>query len=70
MTDKEVSEMIELILGAVEIYGSQKTLATRMDISQSYLSDIINGRREPGPKVAKFFERQLVTVYRDAEEPA
>jgi DNA-binding transcriptional regulator YdaS (Cro superfamily) len=70
MTDKEESEMIELILGAVQIYGSQKALAKRMDISEAYLSDIINGRRGVSQKVADFFQRQRTIIYRDAQEEA
>jgi len=68
MTDKEESEMLELINGAVEIYGSQKALADRMGITPAYLSDIINGKRGVSQKVAEFFQRQRVNVYRDAQE--
>ena len=31
--------------------GSQKALAEKLGVTQSYLSDVLNGRREPGPKM-------------------
>ena len=30
---------------------TQRELAGELDISVQYLSDILNGRREPGPKI-------------------
>lgn len=31
--------------------GDQKTLAERLGVSQSHLSDVLNGRREPADKI-------------------
>jgi transcriptional regulator with XRE-family HTH domain len=31
-------------------YGSQKTLARHLNVSEAYLSDVIRGRRDPSHK--------------------
>lgn len=35
----------------VALAGSQAKLAQMLGISEAYLSDILNGKRHPGPKV-------------------
>lgn len=53
-----------MILDEVADWGTQKMVAKRIGISPAYLSDVLLGRREPGPKIAAYFELEAVTVYR------
>ncbi len=57
-------QIIEVLKSEVQRLGSQKALAAKMGISLPYLSDIIQGRREPGPKVLAYLglERQITYV--------
>ena len=52
---KTETEMLDVIRQAAEFYGSQKNLAKKMNVSQSYLSDILKGKREVSENVAAFF---------------
>lgn len=44
--------------------GSQKALALSLDIDESYLSDVINGRKEPGPGILDPLEIERIVSYR------
>jgi transcriptional regulator with XRE-family HTH domain len=48
MTEDEVRKRVEALV--VEA-GSLRELARRWDVSPSYLSDFLNGRRGPGPQI-------------------
>jgi len=54
-------KMIEI---AVCVQGSQKRLAAAMGVSESYLSDVITGRRDAGEKILKWFGLERVILYR------
>jgi transcriptional regulator with XRE-family HTH domain len=43
--------------------GSQAALAAKIGISTPYLSDVINGRRDPGPAIRQFLGIQKVVGY-------
>lgn len=47
----------------VRTRGSQSAVAKRLGISASYLHDILNGTRQPGPKVLKSLGLKRKTVY-------
>jgi len=47
--------------------SSWKRVATRLGVSASYLSDIINGHREAGPKILTQLKLRLVGFYLEAE---
>lgn len=42
---------------------TQKALARELGVSQGYLSDILQERREPGPKVLKALKLKRRIVY-------
>lgn len=44
--------------------GSQKALAESLDVPESYLSAIINGRLEPGPAILEPLGIERVVTYR------
>jgi transcriptional regulator with XRE-family HTH domain len=46
-------EMLGLITAMVKRWGSQNSVAARLDITPQYLSDIRLGRREISEKVAE-----------------
>lgn len=49
--------------------GSQKALAGALGVSESYLSDVILGRREPGDKLLDAMGLERVVTYRNKEMP-
>lgn len=46
-----------------EAAGSQKILAPVIGVSTTYLSDVINGRRRPGPAVLAYLDLREVVTY-------
>ena len=58
------AQVRSLILEEVADWGSQRAVAKRIGISEAYLSDVLCARREPGPKVAEYFDLEAVTLYR------
>lgn len=62
-------EVRSMILDEVSDWGSQKALAARMGVSPAYLSDVLSQRREPGPKIAAYFDLQRVILYRAEIRP-
>lgn len=59
----ELAELLELLRREAEKGGSQKALAARLGITAQYLSDVLNGRREPGEAVLKPLGLRKVIVY-------
>ena len=57
------NEVIHLISNAVNQVGSQKKLALRIGISEQYLSDVLNRRREPGKMILKYFRLTRIVSY-------
>lgn len=47
----------------VKACGSQRTLAREIGVSEPYLSDVLNGRREPGAKLLEGLGYRRVVVY-------
>lgn len=43
---------------------SQKDLCRELDIPESYLSDVLRGRRDPGPLICEAFGLERVVTYR------
>lgn len=44
--------------------GGQEAFSEKTGISQSYISQILNGRQEPGPSVLAALEFEKVVLYR------
>lgn len=43
--------------------GSQRAWAAKHDVSPQYISDVLNGRKPPGPKILKPLGYRAITVY-------
>lgn len=50
-----------------ERLGSQRALAKHLGVSEPYLSDVIHGRRDPGPKLLKALGLDRVVSYQPAK---
>lgn len=48
--------------------GGQKILAQKLGVSEAYLSDVINGRREPADKLLSALGMERVVTYRFIEK--
>lgn len=46
-----MTDALEVIRRAVEKAGSQKAFAKANGLSEPYVSDVMNGRRDPGPRI-------------------
>ena len=49
----------------VSRFGSQQEAAQKWGISESYLSDVLNGRRKPGAKFCKAVGYERVMMFVD-----
>lgn len=47
--------------------GSQKALADELGVSDTYLSDVINGRKEPGDAILVPLGWERIVTYRRAK---
>lgn len=56
-------EFLDLLTERIELEGSQKALAQKLDISEAYLSDVLRGRREAGAKILSGLRLRAVTNY-------
>ena len=61
-------ECLSLIRDDVETEGSQKALANKLEVSETYLSDVLRGRRTAGNKILSRYNLRAVTSYHPAEE--
>jgi transcriptional regulator with XRE-family HTH domain len=61
-------EFLGLIRDDVEAEGSQKALAAKLDVSETYLSDVLRGRRSAGNKILARYSLRAVTSYAPAEK--
>ena len=59
-------EFLGLIRDDVEAEGSQKALAAKLDVSETYLSDVLRGRRSAGNKILARYNLRPVTSYEAA----
>jgi transcriptional regulator with XRE-family HTH domain len=61
-------EFLGLIRDDVETEGSQKALAARLEVSETYLSDVLRGRRAAGSKILARYNLRAVTSYHPLED--
>lgn len=63
---KQINEirMRSMLDAAIKVSGSQKAFAKDAGISEQYLSDVLNGRRDVGDKILKWFGLERVIYYR------
>jgi hypothetical protein len=64
MKQIDESRMRKMLGTAIQIAGSQKAFAVQAKISEQYLSDVLNGRRDVGNKILKWFGMERVAYYR------
>ncbi len=62
------ADLVELLRQRAKRAGSQQALAEALGVTPAYLSDVLGGRREPGPKILEVLRlrRQVVYVRRGA----
>lgn len=56
--------VIAALAQSIAAGGSQLRWCKLNDVSPAYLSDVMNGRREPGPKILDALGLEPVTFYR------
>jgi predicted transcriptional regulator len=61
-------EFLSLIRDDVETEGSQKALANKLEVSETYLSDVLRGRRTAGNKILSRYNLRAVTSYHPEED--
>lgn len=57
-------DIITEIRRAATKAGTQKALAARLGVSESYIADILNGRKDPGESVLEPLGFERVVTYR------
>ena len=60
----ELTHIMDIIHAHIDIAGSQRILSDNIQVKQSYVSNILNGIREPSKKVLDAIGYEAVTVYR------
>ena len=60
--------MIALIRSACQQAGSQRKLAQAWDVSPSYITDLLAGMRDPGPKILDALGYERIVLYRRKSE--
>ena len=60
------ADLVKMLLQRAKRAGSQQALAEALGVTPAYLSDVLGGRREPGPKIlaALGLRRRVVYVRR------
>lgn len=62
---KELSkdEFFDLLQEEVEKAGTQRQAAKQLGVTYAHLNDVLQGRKEPGPKVARALGYKAVINY-------
>lgn len=55
--------VVNRIIALIAEHGSQDKAAKRLRLSPAYLSDVLNGRREPGDKMLSALKLKRVVQY-------
>lgn len=63
---KQIPEerVLSMVRTGIEVVGSQKAYAKRVGLSESYLSDMLNKRRDISPRILKHLGLERVVYYR------
>lgn len=59
-----VGDVTALLTAQIEDAGNQARWCAENGVSTAYLSDVLNGRREPGKKILAVLGLEAVTLYR------
>lgn len=57
-------DIVKYIRARAAEIGTQKALADKLGISDAYLSDVLNGRKEPGAAILDPLDLERVVTYR------
>ena len=63
MAGQTVGQVRKRICELVDLYGTAKALAQEWKVSPSYLSDVVRGKRNPGPPILKPLGLKAETRY-------
>lgn len=66
----EKDRVLALLAERCEQAGSQLKWAKAHGLSQPYVSDVLNGRREPGKSILLALNLEQVTIYRPISKPS
>lgn len=58
--------LVKMLEKRVKSAGSAYKVAAALDITDSHLSDVLSGRRDPGPSMLKALKLERVVTYRTA----
>lgn len=60
----DIDEFIDYLKRKAAEQGTQRQYAESLGVSEAYLSDVLNGRREPGQKLLDAVGFERVALYR------
>lgn len=60
-----IEDVLARLRGAIEKAGGSSSWARENDCSASYVSDVLGGRREPGPAILRRLGLECDKVYRE-----
>lgn len=63
-----ISDVQRKLRWACSYAGSQKRVAEIAGVSPQYISDVLNGKREPGQAILTYLRLERVVSYREVEE--
>lgn len=62
-------DILRVIRDEVNRAGSQKDLAAKLGVSPTYISDVLNERKEPGEAILEPLGLERVVTYRRKKAP-
>lgn len=57
----DIDAVRSLVRSNCEKAGSMRAFARKLDVSVAYISDVLNGHRDPGPSILEHFGLEKVT---------
>jgi hypothetical protein len=60
-----IDDVLRILRGACASAGSQRAWAEKHGLSAAYVSDVLKGRRNPGPAICKPLRLLEVTIYQE-----
>lgn len=64
ISEKDIVEELRLLADSM---SSHKALADKIGVSETYLSDVLHGKRSPGLPIQRFLKVKRVSVYVEAK---
>lgn len=60
----ELPHILKVIKAHIEVAGSQRLFGEQLEITSSYISNVLNGVKEPSKKMLEAIGYEAVTLYR------